>query len=269
MSDEQIDDVNVDDTPNEPSEHEVEARKFGWVPKDEFKGNEDDWRDADEFLRRGREINGYLRKDLDKLARQNAAKEAELLEIKQTLKEFKEFYSKAEENAYKRAVKELQEQRAEAIKNNDGDLVIELEEQLEELKEQKPVRKEQKEEVKPNTPPPEFFDWVEENQWYRDDRALQGAAVAISEELRERHPSLFGREFLDLVAKEVKKNFPDKFKSKTRDSVPAVEGGNTNRGTGKKKTFADLPAEAKEACLRFEKQKLITREEYVSQYFAE
>lgn len=268
MSDDNID-VNVDTPTPEPLEHEVEARKFGWVPKEEFKGNEDDWRGADEFLRRGREINGYLRKDLDKLNRKLSERDGELLEIKGVLKEFQKFHAETEERAYKRAIKEINEQRKEAIKSGDGDLVVELEEQLEELKEHKPVPKEQKQETQPFTPPPEFLEWVDENKWYNTDRALQGAAVAISEELRAQYPTKFGKEFLDLVSDEVKKNFPEKFKTSRQSHVPAVEGGNNNRGTSKGKTFADLPPEAKAACLRFEKQNLVKREDYVKQYFEE
>ena len=36
-----------------------------------------------------------------------------------------------------------------------------------------------------------------------------------------------------------------------------------------KYSFNDLPPEAKQACMKFEKQKLLTREEYVRDYFGE
>jgi hypothetical protein len=39
-----------------PPDTEVRARTMGWVPKEEYKGNPDNWRDANEFVRRGEEI---------------------------------------------------------------------------------------------------------------------------------------------------------------------------------------------------------------------
>jgi len=42
---------------------EREARVFGWVPKEEFRGSDTDWVDAEVFVKRGKEINPILRKN--------------------------------------------------------------------------------------------------------------------------------------------------------------------------------------------------------------
>ena len=44
-----------------------EARLFGWVPNEEFRGSEDDWVDAEVFVKRGKEINPILRKNYELL----------------------------------------------------------------------------------------------------------------------------------------------------------------------------------------------------------
>ena len=80
MSDD-LDEGNV----GQPSESEVEASTFGWVPKEQFHGNPDEWKDADTFLKRGKEINGFLRNDLEKIKRAHAA---EVAELRQTMTEF-------------------------------------------------------------------------------------------------------------------------------------------------------------------------------------
>ena len=77
-------------------------------------------------------------------------------------------------------------------------------------------------------------------------------------------------EFLNEVTTRVKRMYPEKFNNVNRTKPSPVEG-NSPAGVGKKggKSFNDLPAEAKEACLKFEKTKLLTREQYVKEYFGE
>ena len=63
-----------DDTPPPADdariEVEKEARLQGWVPKDEFRGKETDWIDADIFVQRGREINPILRKNNERITKE-------------------------------------------------------------------------------------------------------------------------------------------------------------------------------------------------------
>jgi len=49
---------------------EEEARAQGWVGKDEFRGSDDDWVDADTFVKRGKEIMPILRKNNEKLLKE-------------------------------------------------------------------------------------------------------------------------------------------------------------------------------------------------------
>ncbi|NIR14377.1 MAG: hypothetical protein GWN86_10690, partial [Desulfobacterales bacterium] len=49
------------------SESERQARAQGWAPKEEWRGPEDQWVDADTFLERGQKNNAILRERNEKL----------------------------------------------------------------------------------------------------------------------------------------------------------------------------------------------------------
>ena len=148
-----------------PNPSEVEARKFGWVPQEEFHGDPNQWRDADTFLRKGREINGFLRKDLEKLNTRNATLEAELTEPRETMTEFSKFHQETAKREYDRALRDLRELKKEAIAEGDGDRVVQIEDAIDQLKQEKLP------EVKaPKEPPkvdPVFIQWrTEPVVWY-------------------------------------------------------------------------------------------------------
>jgi hypothetical protein len=65
-----------------------EATGQGWVPKEKFKGNEDDWVDASTFVKRGREILPILRKNNENLVRELNQTKASLQEFKLAADEF-------------------------------------------------------------------------------------------------------------------------------------------------------------------------------------
>lgn len=249
-----------------------EARKFGWVPKEEFKGNPDEWRDADAFLKKGREINGFLRKDLDKLRGKNSELESQLAEMKSVMQEFRKFHQETEERAYKKALDELKAEKKAALTEGDGDRAVEIDERIESLKEERTKKVTTESEVKPQQefkPDPTFLSWAEDNRWYNTDRELTEFADDYAEIVRKRNPGLVGKEFLDTVKERVKRGFPEKFENGNRTRPSPVDGSSTVRPNGKGKTYADLPSEAKAACDKFVKQKLLSQAEYVKQYYSE
>ena len=239
-----------------------EATRQGWVPKDQYNGPEDKWVDADTFVKKGKEINALLRKDNDFLKR-------EVAEMKSTMMEFKKFHAETEKRAYDRAMADLREQKKEAISQGDGERVLEIDDALDELKQRR--QEEKKESAKPsNQPDPVFADWNTENSWFGKDTELTEEANLIGESLKRRQPNLIGRDFLDEVTKRVKKMYPEKFTNSNRSRPSPVEGNSPNKSARSGgKSFNDLPAEAKAACLKFEKGGLLSREQYVKEYFGE
>ena len=240
-----------------------EAKRQGWVPQEEYDGPADKWVDAETFVKKGKEINAILRKDNEFLKR-------EIAEMKSTMMEFKKFSADNEKRAYDRALAELREQKKMAVSQGDGDKLLEVDDAIEELKEQR-AKEAQETKQATNQIDPSFVEWNDDNKWFGKDPELTEEANLIGETLKRRQPTLIGREFLDEVTKKIKKMYPEKFTNANRNKPSPVEGTTGNKASGKtgKYSFNDLPPEAKQACLKFEKQKLLTREEYIKDFFGE
>lgn len=264
-------DQEVDIQTNEPSAAETEARQFGWVPKEEFKGEESKWRSAEEFLEKGRVINGFLRNDLEKIKLEAAKYKNELSQVKETMAEFAKFHQETEERAYKRALEDLKKEKADAIEKGEGGKVVEIDEQIALVREAQKEKTTPVKQDQPTVPPTVFYDWNKDNLWYGSNAELTRLAEVFSEEVKAFNPNLIGREFLDEVTRRVKERAPEHF-SNTRREVPRVGGGNEGSGTlhtnnKDKKTFDNLPKEAQVLCDKFIKQGLIkSREQYVKEY---
>ena len=240
-----------------------EAKRQGWVPQEEYDGPSEKWVDAETFVKKGKEINALLRKDNEFLKR-------EISEMKSTMMEFKKFSADNEKRAYERALSELREQKKQAVSQGDGDKLLEVDDAIEELKEQR-AREFQEAKKTTNQIDPSFVEWNDENKWFGKDTELTEEANLIGETIKRRQPTLIGREFLDEVTKRVKKMYPEKFTNANRDKPSPVEATTGNKMSAKsgKHSFNDLPPEAKSACIKFEKQKLLTREEYIKDFFGE
>lgn len=265
------DDVDAVDNGNvsQPTEAEVKARELGWVPKEEYKGDPENFRDAETFLRRGEEIVGFVRKDLDKALAKNAKYEQELAEIRETMEEFRKFHNETEARAYKRAIDDLKQAKVAAYEQGDGQKVIEIEEEIDKLKEaQKPVTEEKK---KPDTQvifsPQEFNLWNKKNAWYGQNMEMSVFADELADVLLTKQPNLRGEEFLDALTKRIKKEYPEAFENPARSNTDVGGSSGVRPSEGnKKKSYDNLPADAKKACDKFVKQKLMTREQYVAEF---
>lgn len=253
----------------EPTPAENEAKTFGWVPLDEFKGDPEDWRDADTFLKRGKEINGFLRKDLEKLKSNLMQKDAEIREVKETMAEFAKFHKETEERAYKRAIEDIRKQKAEAVNVGDGEAVVALDEQLDALKEAQKQAATPVTTQKQNTPSKEYLSWVKSNIWFETDPELRALANVVSQEITLDSPGLPDAEYLQEITKRVKESAPEKFENPNR-RTSAVTGSSDGRAPTQrtdKKSYDNLPAEAKAACDKFVKNiKGYTREDYLKDY---
>lgn len=257
-----------------------EAESQGWVPKERFRGNEADWVDADTFVRRGKEILPILRKNNEHLVRDLQAAKEQLREFRETAEEFKRFQKESYERKvaeYETRIKELRETRAQAISDGDGQRVNALDDALEGVREElSEAKAAAKEAAKPvATPPPEttqvdpaLQSWLGENSWFGQDRRMTAVANGIGDTLRIEFPELRGQAFLDKLDEVLREEFPNKFAKGNSRRGSAVESGagRQGRATSNAKTYDNLPADAKAACDRFVKQKLMTREQYVAEF---
>jgi hypothetical protein len=257
-----------------------EAESQGWVPKEKFRGNETDWVDADVFVKRGREILPILRKNNENLMRELNHTKEQLKEFREAAEEFKKFQKDSYERKvaeYEGRLAEIKASRAQAINDGDGQKVNALDEALDTVKEEiKEAKQAVKEAAKPvSDPVPSSIDpalqvWLDKNKWFGNDRRLTAIANGVGESLRLEQPTLKGQEFLDRLDEILKEEMPDKFGGETKKKVsgsPVESGaGRASRSGGNSRSYDNLPPEAKAACDRFVKQKLMTKEQYVAEY---
>lgn len=267
-----------DDVPpvEEPSEAESKALEQGWAPQEEWRGREEDWIDAEEFLKRGEENIGIMRERNDKLVNEVVQTKSEVAQVRKELansvKLFGEATRKAEERAYKQGMQDLHAKQEAAVEVGDTDEWRKLESDKARLAGDYQQQTQPEPEVYDPSSDPAFSAWHAENDWYDQDVEMTIYAQTASRIIEKRYPAgvQLPKSFYDEVSLEVKKKFPDKFRNTRRDRPSGVQGPTTT-GSGNKgaKGYKDLPAEAKAACDRFVSQKLMTQEDYAKQYFGE
>lgn len=278
--------VEAGENTDNSAEIEAEARKMGWRPREEFSGDDKDFIDAPEFVRRGQEVLPIVRADNRRLHREietiKSNHQREIEELRNSVTEFQTITRTNTAESAKARRSEIASQIKQAREDGDVEKELELKEEYDELGQvikaavdnnaeanKKPAR------AKPH---PDFEEWKSENDWYGEDAEMTDYATVVGERLRRERPELKGRSFLDEVAKKVNKLFGG---NPSRNKPSKVSGGRGN-GEGsspgeKGKGYADLPSDAKAICDRQEarfvgKGKLFEtqaayRKNYASQYF--
>lgn len=254
----------------ELSEAEQRASRLGWVPKDQFKGDPDKWRPAEEFLDRGMNMLPLLQRDNDKLHKGMSRLEKRLEEQARTFEEFQKYNEKIEERAYRRAKAELEAKLEASVQTGDVSGAKQATQELANLESerQRPVEK-QKEPEKPQVDRV-FKDWMDENPWFNSDPALTGYATKVFGDLEKKMAGKSHSELLAETKKKVMEKFPEEFGiNPKRESAPSVSAPNEASGAVRKKgkTYDDLPPDAKKACDKFVKTiPGFTRDKYLATY---
>jgi len=261
-----------------------EAVGMGWIPPTDFKGDMDNFRSPADFVKRGKEYIPFIKQQNKKLEEEietykvkfgqietelNATKE-QIKEKDRVMKKVLDLHESVSEREYQRALKTIQDQQKDAINNADGDTWQKLEEEKNSL--QKPEKIETKKE-EPQTPQeaPEFTEWKQENSWFNlesDDPNDESIYASVLEQKLIKK-GYSGRALLDEITKNVKTRFPERFENPNRQNADLDSASTSGVDTTpKRKSYNDLPADAKSACDRFVKQGLYKdRNEYVKEYF--
>jgi hypothetical protein len=253
----------------EISAAEEKARAQGWRPIEEWEGGEDTWVDFKEFNHRG-ELLDRIKSQTSKIKAQDS-KIDELGKAMQTLGEHNQRIAEME---YKKALSELRDQRTVAMSEQDFDMLQDIEDQIEELKELDP----KKQPVSPSinlsskgSPPPELDRWMEDNTWYRQDPAMRGAADQLAIEYVKANPSARGNPqvVLDHITSEIKKRFSADFSNKQTKPRSAVsESQGTSRSSSKATRYTSKhlnETQAKMAKTFVDSGALKSVQEYVNQ----
>jgi len=182
------------------------AKKKGWKPLEEFDGDPADWVDAKEFL--GREPLFEANRDLKKQLKQQQVR------FEQDMKVISAQFAQMNEQAYKRALTELQDQRDLAIHEQDIAAVKVLDTKIDETK-QAHVKAVQTTQTHSQSGETEYMkEWRSNNRWFDEDPTLQDEAVAIGVGYMMKNQGTSQEKMLEHVADRIKKIYPEKFPAK-------------------------------------------------------
>jgi len=233
------------------SEAEIQAKEQGWVPKDEFNGEEHSWVDAGEFLRRGQLFK--------KIEDQNK----QLKDVRFALNEMKKLHANVRETEYKRALDSLREQKITALEEGDAKTVIAVEEKMDLVKQHQIALGKEITAIPEPELHPEFTAWTDRNTWYERFPAMRGYADALGRELASQ--GIKPAEVLKQVEVEVRKEFPNRFKNPNQEKANNVEGDGGNKSSGSSKGF-QLPADERRVMQSFIRNGVMTESEYIKAY---
>jgi len=228
---------------------EQEALDQGWVPKDEFQGDESKWVEAGEFVRRGELFK--------KIEHQNR----EIKEVRKALAGFKEHYTKVKETEYTRALAALKSEYKTANREGDFDKADKLESEIESVEKEAAVVRQQVQEVATAQEiHPEFATWVQKNDWYATQPHMKTFADYKGNEYAKLGMS--PADVLKKVSEEVRKEFPNKFSNPKRNEPSAVEGS-TQRGASRKDSF-ELNDQERKVMNNLVASGVLTKDEYIA-----
>jgi DNA-binding transcriptional MerR regulator len=220
-----------------PGEVTVEslAREGGWVPPNEYEGREGRAPlTAAEFLKKGLEIRGNMKKRLTDMGTQ-------LSDVKDAMQHLTSHYEKKTKAEIAKVRKELLEKKDQAIELSDKEAVKEVDKELEELKEEEKIVKEAgKSGKKSSGKSAAFLAWEEDNGWYGSDKILSVVAEAAGNEYAVENPRASEKEILEHAAKVVRQEFPHKFKKENKSAPDAVAGATRGKAGARKFTRSDL-----------------------------
>lgn len=229
-----------EDAPVEESvDYEAEARKQGWVPEEEWKGDSKpkEFVDAKTFVERGKEIDDKLKSKISNL-------ETKLENVERSAKEFREFNERAlkkEREEREALMKQLEEQREQAITEGDGQTFTQVDRQLNELRSNEPAPDQ-------NELGQMAQEWLANNRWYETNKKLHYLADGIADDLQRE--GYVGQAYFNELTRRVRELEPGEFE--TPKPPPAVEGGRASgQSEPEPRSFESLDKESKAAFDRF------------------
>lgn len=253
--DENIQDV-VDNKEPEVKQPEISpieqrAMEMGWRPKEQFEGDEEDFIDAKEFVRR--------KPLFDKIEHQGK----QLKQLTRALDGLKQHYTKVEETAVQRALQQLKLARKEALTDGDGDRFEQLDDAIKDTEKQlKQIEVAKNTPVIEETEPhPDFVAFQTRNKWYQADPKMTEFADKLGLGLHA--TGMNPTEVLQEIERQVRQRFPDKFRNKNKDEAPDVETSRQGKVGSKSDSF-ELTEQERKVMNDFVRQKIMTKEEYIA-----
>lgn len=242
-----------DDNQRQYTEIEQQALDQGWRPKEDYEGAPEKWVSADIFVARA-----PLFEHLD-------VQKKEIKELRKALKDVARQTGAIRAEEHKRALADLKAEKRAALIDGDADAVIEADEKINLVKDEQrrsieAAKVEMTEEVQ--TRHPEFTNWVNQNSWYDHNAPMKAFADALGVQLARE--GLTPKQVLVEVGKQVREEFPNKFKNQNRDKPGAVESSTAKTSSGKNDEYvlSDLERQVMKTVVR---TGVMTEKEYIKQ----
>ena len=233
-------------------DYEAEARERGWTPKEEFKGDESRWIDAETFVK-----NAETKMPL--LSKENKQLKDKIEFLERTVKRL----TKAEQNAYNSALEDLKRQQREAVEYGDVKAHEAISEKIDKLRDD--MTAEKTEGSVEERAAIAFAEFKAENEWYGlgslpaatdVERRAHNLANALADKYAAQglQKTMEPADFFAKIAEEVREKYPDigsDAKSPRQKPPSDVAGVTRPNGARNARTGANLPPDAKAQADRF------------------
>ena len=248
---EQIENQEQEQAP-ELSPIEQKAISMGWRPKKQFEGDEEEFIDAKEFVRR--------QPLFDRIENQNK----QLKNVTKALEALKVHYTRVEEAAVQKAINQLKAQRKSALADGDGDTFELIDDEIKKAETQLQQIEQVKNQpiVEETVVHPEWQAFQARNPWYGTTSYMRKFADEIGAELASK--GIAPVEVLKQVEQAVRKEFPNKFTNPNKEHAPTVE---QSRGGGKpagKESDSFMNEQERKVMNDLVRSGLLTKEKYIA-----
>lgn len=236
----------------EERDFEAEARAQGWTGPENWRGDPDKFKTAEQFVKDGENIPAILKSKVDRLEQ----RVEQLLASNQKVNEMTQRTLEKEKKEKQKLVKQLEEVRKQAVTDGDGEAFDRADKQLEDLK---------TDHIETQGIDPLAKNWLEHNTWYETNDKLAAFADGIADRLVAQ--GYTGQAYFDELTKRTMDTFPEDFGNKNRKKPSSVDGGTPPVENSSKRTFESLPKEAKDAFAQFKRDiPGFTKEQYLESY---
>ncbi len=227
------------------------AKGMGWNPN--FEGAEGKERlSAADYIKKGRTIQSDMR---DSLKTQKKM----IKDLTTSVKNIQSHTEKVGKAEIKRLRSKLEAQKDEAIIDSDIDKVKEIDQKMDDLKEQ------EREAPKSDAA---FKKWNKENDWYGSDEDMTDAVDIKVKRWIRRNPDNTEQEVFEQAEKIARKDFPEYFgeapKEKAKPKTAVNEAG-SRPGTSSKNRYtkADLSEDQRQVMRSFVSAGIMTEQKYI------
>lgn len=242
------------------------ARAQGWKPREEFEGNKEEWVPPEVFILKG------------KFFKTIHGQKQEIKSLRKAVDDMASLLKQAKEQAIKTTRDELRQAKAQALSDQDHNKVVQIDEQMAELKQKEnELKNDTSENAAADNPYTEYYKgWVEDNGWYLANKDMRADADMYGQSYLKSNPGADPEDVFKYVERKIKKEYPNSFSSeagaddtaaapRTRASSVVSSKSTTApaESVNKKPSIKSLTPEEREVALNFARLGVMSIEDYI------